>query len=190
VTRPGTSLVTGRWRVVLWVVVTCVVSASILMWTLWMQPKVTFSLRGFVAGLIGLLGLAICLGTVRRTERAHPAWSAAPLYSLLAVGVISASTVAFQWHRFQSQFQTAMSAQTGTVSVKDLQIEPWLMSRFDWVWTNSTFGVILSHRQGVVGVRNVLEGNRTSSSLIIQIDNYGAHPQLINLPRSLRDFRW
>ena len=155
-----------------------------------MEPKATFSLRGFVAGSVAILGLAAALLSSRRRNSERRAWSTAPLYCLLAVGIITASTVALQWHHFQRQFQQSMETHSGTVSISDLNVSPDLLSRFDWVWSNSALGIDLSSRQGIVGVRNLAKGARDFSTLIILIDRYAATPSLANLPPRLRDYQW
>jgi hypothetical protein len=154
-------------------------------------PEYTYFFRGDMAALAVMLSLVACgigILTAHRLPGRGTMWV---VIAFGALALISSVGEAQGWTRYQTAFAHGVATHHGSVPVTGLGIPAQLELAYYWGWTESDLGIVLSCKQGVVGVRN-LPGNSPSTfgDFENEVFYYAAHPSLKNLPRDLRGYRW
>jgi hypothetical protein len=147
----------------------------------------TYFFRGDMAALVVMLSLVACgIGI----SAAHRLPGRGTMWVVIAFGVlalISSVGQAQGWSRYQTAFAHGVATHHGSVSLWGLGIPASLQQTYYWSWPESDLGIVLSDKQGVVGVT---EGNFSIGALESEVYYYAAHPSLKNLPQGLRGYVW
>jgi hypothetical protein len=153
-------------------------------------PRYTFLFRGDMAALVVMLSLVACgIGI----STAHRIPGRGTMWVVIAFGVlalISSVGEAQGWSRYQTAFAHGVATHHGSVAVTGLGVPARLQWAYYWGWPESDLGVVLSDKEGVVGVRNLPGNNLSLGELEKEVFYYAAHPSLKNLPQGLRGYVW
>ena len=154
-------------------------------------PAYTYFFRGDIAVLVVILSFVACdigISTAHRLPGRGTMWV---VIAFGALALISSIGEAQGWSRYQAAFAHGVATHHGSVPVTGLGIPARIESAYDWGWPESDLGIVLSDKQGLVGVRN-LPGNNLSflGQLESEVFYYAAHPSLKNLPRGLSGYEW
>jgi hypothetical protein len=150
----------------------------------------TYYFRGDMAALVVMLSLVACgigISTAHGLPGRGTKWV---VIAFGALALISSVGEAQGWSRYQTAFAHGVAVHHGSVAVTGLGIPARLQWTYSWDWSESDLGIILSDKQGVVGVRNLPGNNISLGELEKEVYYYAAHPSLKNLPRGLSGYVW